>query len=262
MNFDTRRGGCGTTAKFAIDVDSPTPVSEKVAVQTLLAAFKYLTVWEFVATKPPPELIGKSAPFFPLVGFVLGLPLVLLNYLLTPYLALEIINLAAVALLIATTGGQHLQGLKETFRVREGDQHGRADESLGIAAIILAILFKSAAANSMDERLTLSLLLMPVFARWTLAIFLYGYGSRFDEFSRRLAEHIRFWPLLVSTAITLAVVVYLLGRKVLWVALFVSLFVLCLRVVLYRRRGVISQAEVRGHVELAETLVLILLASL
>jgi adenosylcobinamide-GDP ribazoletransferase len=234
-------------------------------VQTILAAFKYLTVWQLLGAAASPEIVGKSAPYFPLVGCILGLSLALLNYALTPHLALELVNLAAIALLIAATGGQHLAGLKEIFRGPAANSPGNgrtAGETLGVAAIILVILFKSAAANSMDEGLALNLVLVPVLARWALVIFFHGYGARFDDISRLVSERIRFWPMLASTAATLTVLVYLIGRRALWLALAVSIFSLCLRALLYRRHGELSQDDALASVELNETLALILLASL
>jgi hypothetical protein len=95
-----------------------------------------------------------------------------------------------------------------------------------------------------------------------MIIFLYGYATRFDGIPRLIAEQVKFWPLLASTAAILALMTYLLGRTGLWIALLVSIFTLFLRAALYRRHGVLSHADVRASVELTETLSLILLASL
>ena len=210
-------------------------------------------------------MVGKSAAYFPLVGLTLGLLLGLSNYILAPYGDPEIINVVVIALLIAATGAQHLDGIKKTFDglgTHAAGNDERPNETLGVAAIVLVILGKSAAANSMDEILTVSLLLMPVLARWAMIIFLYGYDTRFDEIPRLIAEQVKFWPLLASTAAVLALTMYLLGRKGLWIALFVSIFTLFLRAALYRRHSVLSHADLRASVELTETLGLTLLASL
>jgi adenosylcobinamide-GDP ribazoletransferase len=234
-------------------------------VQRLAAAFKYLTVWGLIGSKPIPEMIGKSAVYFPLVGLVLGLLLAFSNYILAPYLAPEIINVVVIALLISATGAQPLHGVKKVFDARGANSREddwQVNETSGIAAIVLIILFKSAAANSMDEVLTLSFLLMPVLARWALIVFLYGDATKFDDIPRMIAQEINFWQLLVGTAAILALTIYLLGRKGLWIALLVSIFTLILRGVFYRRHGVLSHSHVRASVELTETMSLILLASL
>jgi adenosylcobinamide-GDP ribazoletransferase len=233
-------------------------------VQTLRAAFKYLTVWGFTGSKPMPEMIGKSVVYFPLVGLILGLVLGLSNYILAPYLVPEIVNFAVIALLIFATGAQHLDGVKKSFDALGAEaapDAWRTNDALGVAAIVLLILGKSAAANSMDEILTLSFVLMPILARWALVLFLFGYDARCDEISRLIAAQVKFWPVVMSTTATLALTMYLLGRKGLWIALLVSLFVLVLRAALYRRHRFISHYDVRASVELAETLALILLAS-
>mgnify|MGYP003576674475 FL=1 len=230
-------------------------------MQTLSAAFKFLTVWGcFTSATPAPDTIGKAAGYFVYVGLVLGLLLALTNYILTPYLAAEILSLVLVALLITVTGAQHLNGVKNTFDALARNDK-RADGALGFAAVALAILFKSAAIDSMDERLSLSLLLTPVLARWALLIFLYGYHIRFDETARAIAARVNLPPVLASTAATLAFMAYFLGRKGLWIALAVSLFTLLLRGLLHRRHAVLSQASLGAAVELAETLSLTLFAS-
>ena len=230
-------------------------------MQTLGAAFKFLTVWGcLTSARPALETVGKAAVYFPYVGLVLGLLLALTNYLLAPYVAAEILNLILVTLLIVITGAQHLNGVKISFDMLAANT-GRANETVGFAAVVLVILFKSAAADSMDERLTLTLLLTPVLARWALLIFLYGYHSRFDETARPIAERVNLRPVLATTVATLALTVYFLGRKGLWIALVISLFALLLRSLFYRRHAVLSQANLGATVELGEVLSLALLAS-
>lgn len=235
-------------------------------MQTLSAAFKYLTIWSFfAAVQPAVETIGKAAVYFPLVGLVMGLTLAVSNYLLAPYLHPEILSVALITLFIALTGGLHLDGLKRTFATLAAKATGNAGgekDALGIAALLLVILFKIAAADSMDEKLAVSLLLTPVLARWALVIFLYGDHLRFEETPRPIAAQIELWHLLAGTLATLALAVYFLGRKGLWIGLAVSLFALLARSLLYRRHGVLTHDHVGAVVELGEALSLILLASL
>lgn len=235
-------------------------------MQTLSAAFKYLTLWHFFAAIPPSfEVIGSAAKYFPVVGLVLGLMLALANYLLAPHLHSEILSLTLIGFLIVLTGGRHLEGLKQTFGAfgaRTPGAEGHAYESLAVAAIVFVILLKTSAVESIDEKLTLSLLLAPLLARWSLVTFLYGDHSQFDEIPKLIAEQVTFSQLLACTAATLALSVYFLGRKGLWIAFIVSLFALLTRTLLHRRFGVLTYASLGAVVELGEALSLILLATL
>lgn len=215
--------------------------------------------------QPTAKNIGKGAIFFPLVGISVGLALALANYLLAPYLHPEILSVALITLFIAASGGRHLEGLRRTFAVRPVKYPGidrQENTALGTSALLLVILFKIAAADSMDEKLALSLLLTPLLARWALVIFLYGYHSRFEETPRQISAQIRLWHFLPSTLATVAVAVYFLGRKGLWISLVLSLFALSTRSLLHRRHGVLAQDHLGAVVELCEALSLILFASL
>jgi len=208
-------------------------------------------------------MIGTAAVFFPLVGLTLGLSLAMTNYVLVAYLDSEILNIVLITTLVVATGGIHLEGIKNTFdAIPTLTSKSRGNETLGFVAIVLVILFKSGAADSMDEKLTLSLLLTPVLARWALVIFIYGYHDRCEETPRLIAENVKLWQLVVATAATLALVVYFLGRKGLWISLSVSLFALLMRSLLHRRHAVLTHDNFGAIIELGEVLSLILLASL
>lgn len=208
-------------------------------------------------------MIGTAAVFFPLVGLMLGFSLAMTNYVLVAYLDSEILNIVLIATLVVATGGIHLEGMKNTFdAIPTPMSKSGGNETLGFVAIVLVILFKSGAADSMDEKLTLSLLLTPVLARWALVIFIYGYHDRCEETPRLIAENVKLWQLVVATVATLALVVYFLGRKGLWISLSVSLFALLTRSLLHRRHAVLTHDNFGAIIELGEVLSLILLASL
>jgi adenosylcobinamide-GDP ribazoletransferase len=247
-------------------IDSFGWTSEKKVVQALVNAFKYLTIWSRIAAvRPSGEMIGTAAAYFPVVGLALGLLLALTNYLLVPYLHPEILSVILITVLIVATGGFHLEGVKHTFDLvpaRMSDHDEQTKETFGFVVIVLVILFKTAAADSMDEKLALSLLLTPVLARWALVVFIYGYHDRCEETPRLIAKNVRLWHLIITTIGTLALAVYFLGRKGLWVGLLLSLFALLTRSLLHRRHTVLTHSNFGAIVELGEVISLILLASL
>ena len=235
-------------------------------MQSLIAAIKYLTIWGRIdTTKPNGEAIGSAAIYFPLVGFVLGLLLALLHYGLGLYLDSEILSIFLVAALLLATGGVHLEGTRNTFAAlcAESISDTRPQDNLwGVVAIVFLILFKTGAIDVLDDKLTLSLLLTPVLARWALVLFIYGYHDRCEETPRRIAENVRYWHLLVTTVAILGLAFYLLGRKGLWIGLTLSIVTLLVRSLLHRRHAVLTHDNFGAVIELGEMLSLILLASL
>src|SRR3989338_10771357 len=79
-------------------------------------ALRFLTVFPWPKSlKSTPEEIGRSASFFPLVGFCLGLLLALFARLLHPYLDSTFLGITLVTLMILLTRAFHLDGLGDTF---------------------------------------------------------------------------------------------------------------------------------------------------
>ena len=234
-------------------------------MQSLIAAFKYLTVWgRIIPQQPKPEAIGAAAAYFPVVGLFLGLLLALLNHGLGLYLEAQLLSIFLIGFLVLATGAVHCDGLKKTFDAllsdRVGEAHAR-ENTFGSIAVLLLILCKIRAVDVLDDKITLSLLLTPAFARWTLLIFICGYHERCEETARRIAENLRFWHLLVMTIAILGLAAYLLGRKGLWIGLSLSVLALLARSLLHRRHAVLTHDNFGAMIELSEMLTLILLAS-
>jgi adenosylcobinamide-GDP ribazoletransferase len=232
-------------------------------MENALAAFKFLTLGgRFDAAEKRPEQIGKGAVFFPLVGLLLGLVLALVNGTLEPYLESEILGVALMSMWIVMTGAMHLEGMQKTFdELPIAYARSKPVRVYGFLALLIIVLFKIRATEVAGEARTLSLLLTPVFARWSLVIFLYG-STAADESARAIAEKVRAWHLLVTTTATLIFAVFLVGRTGLWIGLYLSLFALLTRTYLHRRHGGVHCDNFGALIELSEALSLILFASL
>lgn len=233
-----------------------------------LAAIKFLTIGgHFDAAPIDPQQLGKDAPYFPFVGLVLGLLLALLNRVLESYLESEILGVVIVMLWILVTGAFHLRGTQQTF---DGFAAGTRSESevpkpiglYGFLALLLIVLLKVRSVEVIGETRNLSLLLTPIFARWSLVIFLYGAASSTGETAGIIAKNVRAWHLLVTTVATLLFAAYLVGRIALWIALWLSLLSLLSRNYLQQRHGGITCDHLGALIELSETLSLFLFASL
>jgi len=235
-------------------------------MQSLIVAFKYLTVWgRIIPQQPSHEAISAAAAYFPVVGLFLGLLLASLNYGLSLYLEAQLLSIFLIGFLVLATGAVHCDGVKKTFDAllsNRIEQANARENTAGSIAVLLLILCKIRAVDVIDDKIALSLLLTPAFARWSLVIFICGYHDRCEESARWIAEKLRFWHLLVTTVAILGLAVYLLGRKGLWIGLSLSVLALLARSLLHRRHAVLTHDNFGAMIELSEMLTLVLLASL
>lgn len=235
-------------------------------MKSLAAALKYLTLWGPLSARDSrPELIGSGAIYFPLVGLLIGMILAGVNFLLAVYLDSEILSILSIALLIIATGSSHLDGTKKTFDTLQRSlltASDRPGEIFGLAATILVILLKVHAIDIMDDKLIANLVITPALARWALVVFVYGYHDRCQETPGVIAANVKLWHLLATTLATLALAVYLVGRKALWIGLSLSVFALLSRTLLHRRQANLTQDNFGAAIDLSEALCLVLLATL
>ncbi len=202
-----------------------------------LAALGFLTVLP-VGRRAGPAQLGRSLPYFPVVGLFLGLVLAGLDWLLgRAALPLGVVNALLIAALALLTGALHLDGLMDTcdglggmktpqerWQVMKDSRVG----AFGVLGLALVLLVKYAALGSLPRR-SYALALMPVLGRWAgaLAIFAFPYakpqglGRAFKE--QATASHFAVGT-LIALAISLALfrgpgLIYLAATGVLALAL-------------------------------------------
>ncbi len=145
-------------------------------MKRLLAAVQFLTVLPLPASLAISERdLGRSAPFFPLVGLGIGALATGLDYLLAFILPLPVVSVLVVIFLFAASGGLHLDGLADTAdgffssRPRERMLEIMRDSHtgpMGVAAIVLVLLLKvTLLASVPDAARWWVILLMPLAGR-------------------------------------------------------------------------------------------------
>lgn len=152
-------------------------------------ALKFLTIFPLPKRlDKATEDFGKSLPYFPLVGLVLGTILFGLNYGLSFILPSSVVSVLIIIALVIMTGAHHLDGLMDSFdgvvigKSRERRLEIMSDSrvgAFGIIAAILLLLLKYASLISLPEVMMMpSLLLMPTLSRWIMvsAIFTFPYA--------------------------------------------------------------------------------------
>ena len=188
---------------------------------SFLAALQFLTSLPLPQRREAsPEELGRSTTYFPVVGLIIGIILVILNWLLSLVLPSAVVSALLIVALVIITGALHLDGFVDTcdgiaghksvedrWRVMRDSRAG----AFGIVGIALLLLVKYVSLNSLPSAfLTFLLIFMPVVSRWAMvyAIFVYPYarpsglGTAFKQATR--------WPqFTAATVITVVVAVAL-----------------------------------------------------
>ena len=153
-----------------------------------------------------------------MVGLIIGLVLVGLDWLFGLILPSAVVNALLIVALVVITGVMHLDGFADTCDGIAGHKatedrwqvmHDSRVGSFSIVGIVLLLLVKYVSLNSIPTPLMMTtLVLMPVISRWAMvyAIFVYpaakpsGLGKAFKQGAN--------WPkFTMATLVTLAVVV-------------------------------------------------------
>lgn len=238
---------------------------------SLLQALKFLTVAPWPRSREAaPQEVAQSAAFFPLVGFFLGIVLVLVDRLLDPYLASEILSVVLVTALIFSTRARPLADLASSWDQLAprnsgsllGSRIGQGLGLFGLLAVLVVIALKFRAIEVMGEARVPGLLLAPAMGRWAMVVLGYGSSAAGEDEAEINIEGIRGKQLILATGLLLCGV-FLVARRVgLWVALWISLLALGSRYFLHRRAGGVSEKNLGAVAEMSEALAFVLFATL
>jgi adenosylcobinamide-GDP ribazoletransferase len=184
---------------------------------SFLAALQFLTsIPVSIKRKLEPAQIGQATMWFPLIGFIIGLVLALLNLLLGLILPTSVVNVLLIAALVVITGVMHLDGLADTcdgiagykpveerWKVMRDSRTG----AFGVVGIALLLLVKYIALNNVPNAwFTPTLILMPTVSRWAMVYAVYafpyarpeGLGSVYKQQTRW--QHFLLATLIVGAA--------------------------------------------------------------
>jgi len=152
---------------------------------SLLTALGFLTVIP-VGRGASPQTLGRSIPFYPVVGLLLGLILAGADRLLG-FLPGAVVNGLLLVILALATGGLHLDGFIDTcdglVGMKKPSQRWEIMKEsrvggFGVIGAVLLLLVKYAALGDLPQRPE-ALILMPVIGRWVgvLAISAFPYAK-------------------------------------------------------------------------------------
>ena len=239
-------------------------------MRSFFAALQFLTLLPFPRQMEHfPAEVGRSAIFFPVIGFMLGSILVLVNFLLDPFASAGLLSAILVTLLTLGTGGLHLDGVGDTFDgLGSGGDRDRVlsvmDDShigvFGLIAIVLVLLLKIHALESMDVDRWRALLVAPILGRWAMVLLAYRSKAAKAGLGSNLIDHLRTKHFLLATLLTLLLVTVIFRRNGIVMMAWVAVFTIASKNYFHRRLGGVT-GDIFGAVgELSETSVMVLLA--
>ena len=239
-------------------------------MSSFFAALQFLTIfpWPKVRSRSADE-VGRSAIFFPVIGFLLGLILVLVNRLLEPFASPGLLSVLLVTILVLLTGGLHLDGLGDTFdglgaggdrermlRVMDDSHTG----AFGLIAIVLLLFFKIHAIESIDSERWQALLAAPVLGRWAMVVLGYRSQAAKPGLGSNLLDHLETKHVLFATFIALLLVAGILHGRGIALMIWIAVFSLASKKYFHRRLGGVTGDTFGAVGELSETSILVFLA--
>lgn len=133
------------------------------------------------------ELAAKSMGYYPLVGMIIGIILVLLDKILSLVFPLNIVNVMLLLVLVYLSGGLHLDGFMDTmdgiFSGRNREKimdimHDSRVGSFGVIAFFLLFLLKFNSLTVISGVIRIpTLILMPTISRWFIVFIAYNYPT-------------------------------------------------------------------------------------
>ncbi|MBF0540895.1 MAG: adenosylcobinamide-GDP ribazoletransferase [Nitrospirae bacterium] len=184
-------------------------------------AFEFLGIIPvpyFKASMAKEEDIGRSSIFFPLVGFIYGLILVISSLIIAPFVSKEVCGILLCLILLILSRGLHIDGLSDTFdalgcsKSIERKLEIMKDSTVGpfgVTSIIFILLLKIFLVSSLVGQgglFYISILLFPVLGRWAIVIALYfgnpardeGLGKLFFTYTKKIEM---FWSVFITVNI-------------------------------------------------------------
>ena len=208
-----------------------------------------------------------------MVGLIIGLILVGLNWLLGLILPSPIVNILLIISLVVLSGALHLDGFVDTCDGIAG--HKTVEErwqvmrdsragSFGIIGVCCLLLVKYVSLNSVPQPLLITtLVLMPVISRWAMvyAVFAYPY-ARPSGLGRVFKQGANWQRLVMATMIALVVAVVLARLPGLIIMFGIWIIVLVIATYLKSKFSGLTGDTYGAINEMAEVCVLILVSLL
>lgn len=237
----------------------------------LRTALGFLTIFPLAANREVSEAqLGRSMGLFPVVGLLLGLGLVVLDWLLGGLLPRAVLDCLLLLILIVMTGALHLDGMADMVdglaggRDRDGILRIMKDSrvgAIGVVALVMILLLKYLSLVSLpSEAKSAALVLMPCAGRWVqvvLAAFC-RYVRSEGGTGRSFVDQVGERESLLATGTLLLAALVLFGMQGVFLVFLLGLAAMLLMRFFQARLGGVTGDVLGAAAELIEVLTLIL----
>ena len=239
-------------------------------MNSFFAALQFLTLcpWPARMERSAGE-VGRSAIFFPVIGFALGSILVLIDWLLQAFASSGLLSAILVAASVVATRGLHLDGLADTFDgLGAGGGRERVlqimDDShtgvFGVAAIALVLLIKVEALDSLANDRWRTLLLAPLLSRWTMVLLAHRSKAAKEGLGSTFIAHVEAKHFFAATSVTFLLAAPVQPMMAVALMAWVGVFTWGCKLYLHRRLGGVTGDTFGAVTELNESCVMVAMA--
>jgi adenosylcobinamide-GDP ribazoletransferase len=243
-------------------------------MKNLILAFQFLTVFpldwarSFASESETGEEVSlpdfaSAMAYFPVVGAVQGIILVVAFKIFSTYLPLSVASALVLAVLTLTNYGFHLDGFADTL---DGLAGGKSKEDclrimrdgnigpIGVTGLVVFLIMEYASLASLSKAGFYSaIFLFPVVARWAMVpmSFLSNYAREGDGLGRSFSK-VSPKTLITATIITAVPALLLLGARGLIMLAFVALTIYITSLYFKKKLGGVTgdifgfQSEIAG----------------
>lgn len=239
-------------------------------IRNFVTALQFLTVFTISRKHRVEEAdLARSMPYFPAIGFMLGVLVVYSDKALEWVFPHTIANAWLIIIYTLSTRALHLDGLADTLDGFMGGKDRGSRLSImrdsrigtaGVLGIVFSLLLKYLSLNNLfgDEKAA-ALLTAPVLGRWsqTLMVFKANYG-RERGMGSAFVGHLRFGGLLAAAVIAAGLSAFVGARSAVVVMPAVAAFTLIARRFIVRGIGGVTGDTIGAVSEINEVIVLLL----
>ena len=185
-----------------------------------LSALHFLTIWPVsMPDDLPDDIWSRSMTYFPLVGFVVGVCLVVTHFILSLVWPATVVAAGVLAVWVLLTGALHLDGVadccdgllvakppEERLRILKDTHIG----TFGVVGVVILLFLKFACLQvSMTNpaQMRITIMLAPVVSRWAMvcATVAYPYGRSGQSLGAMFASRVTRRNLWMSTLLAVLI---------------------------------------------------------